>query len=76
MTVSSFQKIIAENIRGFRLKNGFSQEKLAILAEISLEHVGLIERGQTNPSVAVIFKISEALGIEPSKLLTPDAYKK
>ncbi|MGH7954781.1 MAG: helix-turn-helix domain-containing protein [Gloeomargaritales cyanobacterium] len=76
MTVVSFQKIIAENIRGFRLKNRFSQEKLAILAEISLEHLGLIERGQTNPSVAVIFKISKALNIEPHKLLVPDAHKK
>ena len=76
MTVGAFQKTLADNIRGFRFKCNYSQEKLAILAHVSEEIVSLIERKKANPSITVIYKISQALKVEPHQLFTPNEYKK
>jgi transcriptional regulator with XRE-family HTH domain len=69
-------KIIAENLRGFREKRGFSQEKLAFHAQITSEYVSKIERTITNPSVGILFQICDALHIDPCQLFIPNAYKK
>lgn len=37
---------IGENIRVLRLKNGFSQEQLALNAGVNTSYIGQIERGE------------------------------
>lgn len=48
-------------------------ESLAIEAGLAYSYMGGIERGQRNPTLAVVERIAGALNIEPISLLTPRA---
>lgn len=52
-----------------RSRRGLTQEELADLAGIDRTHVGLLERRQRRPSLAVALKITEALGFSLPALL-------
>ncbi len=67
--MDNWQVIVGKNVRKHRLIAGLTQEKLAFEAQIDLTYVGGIERGKRNPSVLVLGRIANALGIEPSVLL-------
>lgn len=58
-----------ETIREIRQEKGIAQEKLAHLSDIDRTYMSAIERGLKNPSLKIIFKISEGLGINPSEIL-------
>lgn len=56
--------MLSGNIRKFRKKKGFSQEKLARLADISLNTLTKIESGfSREPTITTILKIAKALDI-------------
>lgn len=61
---------IGENIRILRLKNGFSQEQLALSAGVNTSYIGQIERGEKNPTIKILEQISAALEITLIDLLT------
>jgi transcriptional regulator with XRE-family HTH domain len=46
-----------------------SQERLADAASISVPYLSEIERGQRNPTVAVMGRIAGALGVRLSELV-------
>lgn len=52
-----------------RKEKGFSQEKLAELANMHRTYIGMIERGEKNITLVNIEKISDALNISVSQLL-------
>ena len=56
-------------LRKLRKDAGLSQEKLALEANIQRNYVSLIELGHNQPTITPIFKLAEALGIKPSKLI-------
>jgi len=56
-------------VRRARQKAGLTQEQVALQADIDLTYMGGIERGRRNPTVIVLVRIAEALGLEPSDLL-------
>lgn len=56
-------------VREERKRLGISQEKLGELAGIHRTYVGMIERGEKNITLSNIFKVSKALGLNPSELL-------
>ena len=47
---------------------GLSQEELAFRAEIDRTYISQIERGVSNPSLFVMFKISKVLKLQLSDL--------
>ena len=55
---------IGEIIKKRRKELGITQPRLAEIAEISPNTLYKIERGQTNPSLLVLQKISDVLGME------------
>lgn len=55
-------------IREVRQERGLSQEKLAELAGIHRNFVGLIERRAAAPSADTLFSIADALGTQASEL--------
>jgi transcriptional regulator with XRE-family HTH domain len=64
------QKLVAHNIRKLRVKNGISQENLAVDAGIDRTYVSRLERGMENPTVAVLEKLADALGIQIGAFFT------
>ena len=56
-------------LRTLRKKAGLSQEQLALSAGVERNFVSLIERGINQPTIRVIFKLSNALQISPSEVV-------
>lgn len=56
-------------VRAERLKKGVAQDEFALLANIDRSYFGKLERGERQPSLALILRISNGLGISPSALL-------
>ena len=52
-----------KRLKDLRTQRGISQEDLALSAEITTSYLGMIERGEKNPTVKVIEKLCIALGI-------------
>lgn len=62
--------VIGENIRYYRKKLGFSQDKLSKLAEVAYNTIVKIESGENkNPTIETAQKIAKALNISLDKLL-------
>jgi transcriptional regulator with XRE-family HTH domain len=59
-----------KKIQKQRKKLGLSQEKLAQEAGIHRNHMGRIERGETNPPLYKVYKITKALKVKSSELLS------
>lgn len=57
---------VAFNIKRYRMKAGFSQEKLKDLTHISISRC---ESGKHDMTLTTIHILSEKLGIEPYELL-------
>mgnify|MGYP006291200501 CR=1 FL=1 len=58
------QVLLGRRIRSLRHLRRWTQEQLGEKADVNYKFVGEIERGQQNPSFAVLVKIAGALGIE------------
>lgn len=56
------------NLRRWRDKRGYSQERLAQLADLHRTEIGLLERGQREPKLGIITKLAGALGVPPNVL--------
>ena len=65
----TLQKRLARNVKLVRLTTGLSQEKLALEAEIDRTYISQIERGISNPSLLVLCKIANRLGVDVVDLL-------
>ncbi|MBN9547242.1 MAG: helix-turn-helix transcriptional regulator [Alphaproteobacteria bacterium] len=61
--------VLGGNVRRLRKSAGLSQEELAAEVGIDMRYLGGIERGQENPSLAVIGSIAKALSVSASSLL-------
>jgi transcriptional regulator with XRE-family HTH domain len=62
-------RALGKRIRALRHERGYSQERLAELADIHENHVRRIEGGTANPSYVVLMRIARALRVGPSELL-------
>lgn len=62
-------KELGLKIKVERTKKGLSQEKLGELASLSRPTIGLIERGESEPSIVKVAQIADALGIKLCDLL-------
>lgn len=56
-------------VRALRTEQGVAQEVLANLAGIERSHMGKVERGEHMPTLALILKISRALGCSSAELM-------
>jgi XRE family transcriptional regulator, regulator of sulfur utilization len=65
-------KQIGATLRKIRQQRGISIQELAQITEVSKLTLGNIERGEANPSLAVIWKIANGLSIPISFLLNEE----
>ena len=68
--MSSINDIVGTNIKKIREERGLSLEKLSKLAEVSKSMLGQVERGESSPTVNVLWKIANGLKIPFSSLTT------
>lgn len=61
-----WEKIVGVNVKRLRKAQGLSQETLAGEAGLAMRHLGRIERGEGNPTVAVLSKLATVLGVKPT----------
>jgi transcriptional regulator with XRE-family HTH domain len=61
-------KEFGNRVRELRLEKGYSQEKLAELASLHRNYIGMVERGERNMTLLNIKKIARALNIETKEL--------
>jgi len=56
-------------LRILRKKKGWSQERLALEANMDRSYVGGVEQGRRNISLINICRLAKTLGVKPGKLL-------
>jgi len=69
------EKVLAENVRGFRKLRGLTQSVLASQSGLHRNYLADIERGERNITIASLVRVAVALNVEPHILLTPGAVK-
>jgi transcriptional regulator with XRE-family HTH domain len=62
------RRLFGKNVRGLRERRGWSQERLAEIANLHRNYIGNVERGEQNISIDNIERIAHALGVRPEKL--------
>lgn len=67
--MQNLSKKLGERIRNERIKQGISQESLALLTDIDRSYVGRIERGEVNITVEKLYQIANVLKCSPRELL-------
>lgn len=61
---------IAENVKKLRAKKGLSLEKVARLADVSMNTVVKVENGKnTNPKIETLSKIARVFGVGVDDLI-------
>ncbi len=65
----AYQHPLAANVRRIRKSKGWSQEKLAEMADLDRTYISGIERGLRNPTVEVLQRLAESLGVPAPDLL-------
>ena len=63
------KKKFGAKVKYFRTETGWSQEKLALTADLDRTYIPSIEAGKRNVSITVIEKIANALNVEIIELL-------
>lgn len=63
-----FLKQFGNNLRELRIQKGLTQEDLAFEAELDLTQIGRIERGVTNTSISIAYKLAKALKVNVKQL--------
>ena len=66
---NEIRNILAKNIKNVRTKNGYTQEQLADLSNISYDFIKDIEIARTNISLTTLLSICNALKVTPNELL-------
>ena len=57
-----------QNLRRIRREKGLSQERLAHASGLNMTHVARIERGEREPGVRTVSKLTKGLGVSAAAL--------
>jgi transcriptional regulator with XRE-family HTH domain len=66
--MEDIKEILAANIKENRRKKGLTQEKLAEMADMSLNYLAILELARKFPSGEMLERLAEVLEIEPHEL--------
>ena len=56
-------------LRSLRTKRKWSQTDLALRAAVDRNYISLIELGKSSPSLGMVYRLCDALDIQPADLL-------
>lgn len=60
---------IGKNIKKLRLKNGYTQEELSELVDITCSYVGQIERNERKISIDKLYKIANVFNVSIDSII-------
>jgi transcriptional regulator with XRE-family HTH domain len=67
-------RLVAWNLRRIRVRQGLSQDALGADSGVDRAYVGRLERGEKNPTVALLERLASTLSVHISELfLKPKA---
>lgn len=69
MTQEDLQKLIGRNIRIIRERKGMSAQELASTCNFEKSNMSRLESGKTNPTIATLYKISQALEVPLEEII-------
>jgi len=69
-TFGDLTPVVGSNLRRLRMRRGLSLEKLSRQSGVSRAMLGQVELGQSAPTINVLWKISTALGVPFSALIS------
>ena len=69
------RKVLGNNVKHYRFKNGFSQELLAEKANISPRYINDIENGKGNVPIDTLEILAEVLNTKPYLLIKEQKHK-
>ena len=69
-------KILGHNIKVERVKKDYSQEKLAEIAGIQMQHLSKIENGESDIKFTTLLAIMNALAVPFEKLYSRESENK
>lgn len=58
-----------QRMQKVRKEKGITQEELASKVAMHRTYIGLVERGERNPTIRTLYKIAKALEVKSSDLL-------
>jgi len=58
-----------ERMQKIRKASGVSQEELASKLSMHRTYIGMVERGERNPTIRTLYKIAKALKVKSNDLL-------
>ncbi|WP_183775763.1 helix-turn-helix domain-containing protein [Phenylobacterium haematophilum] len=67
-----WNRVVGRNVRRLRLARKLTQEDLAGEAGLAMRHLGRIERGTSSPTVAILARLADAMGVNPADFLTTE----
>lgn len=73
MPAPTLQLAFGSVLREYRTRAGFSQEGLADAAGCDRTFIGMLERGQRQPTLETLFKLAQALDVAASTLVARTA---
>ena len=62
------RKLLGKRIKNLRKSKGYTQERLAEIMDISSNYLAVIERGEANPTLALLERLSAGLEVPLSEL--------
>ena len=68
-TLDDLKSDLAQNLKSIRIEKGFAQERLALEAGVDRTVVSKIERAVTNPSLEILLRLANQLGVEVGDFL-------
>ena len=68
----SIQSRVSRNIQRIRREKDLSQEEVAHRADIHQTYLSGVETGKRNPSILVVERIANALGVDVLEIFKPN----
>jgi len=68
--MGKIRQILADNMRKYRQKQGFSQVKLAEKADVTAQYIAMIEMCSKFPKPEMLERLALSLEVEPHELFT------
>lgn len=67
--IANYVSYLSDRVRGLRAARGMTRKQLSKHSSISERYLAQLESGKANPSIAVLWRVADAMGIDFSYLL-------